>query len=420
MRPTATAKRSRSRWEDILLDVLSRDISEVLRTRAALVCADTMVAASAARNQPELNALNRTAASGPAAVVTNGSRRIAVEDAALINATAGTWLELDEAAHSGVHAAVHVLMPAFAIAQAREASGRDLLDAFILGYESVAELYSAYEPRYPVHPHGGFAVVGGAVAVARLTNQDPLDVARIASTLPITTSWDACFEGATARHALAGYSAVAAISASRLAGAGFTGSSLAADSWFGSIVGDAKTVDPLSSPHLLRNSFKFHSACLTCHSAIDAALTLGPAERIARVVIETTHDVAEKVARRPVAQPLSTKFSIQYAVAAAIWLGRSDPSAFEHDSDIAALAQSIEVRVVDDLPSTNHSMPARVTVTDRSGTRSREVHFPNGHHSRAVTVEELRRKSVAIAGGSDVFDDFLAIGKVSNCASISL
>ena len=169
---------------------------------------------------------------------------------------------------------------------------------------------------------------------------------------------------------------------------------------------------------MLRNSFKFHSACLTCHAAIDAALALGPADRSAQVVVETTRDVAEKVARQPTTEPLSTKFSLPYAVAAALWLGRSDPGAFEYDPEVAALARTVRVRVVDDLPSADHAMPARITVTDRQGSRSREVHFAMGHHTDAVTTERLRAKALAFSGRSEVFDAFLSIESVADCASL--
>lgn len=410
-------------WERVVTDTLDTlpQVSSSLqvRHRATLVCADTMAAIYAARNQPELVALARQASVGPAVIVTDGFPRADAQTAAFVNATAGTWLELDEAAHTGVHAAIHVLAPTLAMAQQGACSGRELLGAFLAGYEVTAALYNVFVPRYPTHPHAGAATVGAAVGVALVTGQDPLAVARIASAAPVASTWDACFEGATVRHTFAGHAASAAVRASQLAAAGFTGSRRTADTWFGSVIGD--TTQPVADPagaHIMLNSFKFHSACLTCHAAIDAALELGTVPTTAEVVVETVPDVAEKVARLPADNPLSTKFSLQYAVATALLRGRSDPPAFEFDPDVAAFARRISVRSVTDLPCPPHGMPARVMVRHDGAQRVREITFPRGHHTHSTSVADLRDKAKRMSGSTGVFDEFMVLGSVADCATL--
>jgi 2-methylcitrate dehydratase PrpD len=75
-----------------------------------------------------------------------------------------------------------------------------------------------------------------------------------------------------------------------------------------------------------------------------------------------------KISRQARPNDLSTRFSTQYAVAAAIIHGHTGPEAFEPDERVAELAGRVEVRAAEDLEySWPDAAPARVTVHTDSG-----------------------------------------------------
>src|SRR5919202_1367451 len=99
-------------------------------------------------------------ASGSSWVIGTG-RRAAALDAALLNGTAGTWLELDEGnLFAKGHPGIQVVPAAVALAQERGSSGADLLAAVALGYEISARISRAANVRLSVHPHGTYGVIG--------------------------------------------------------------------------------------------------------------------------------------------------------------------------------------------------------------------------------------------------------------------
>lgn len=436
-----------SSWEQTVTDACGvrwDDAPEPVRARAALVLADTVGAILAGSRAPELARVSdalaaaRGAGAGggaalPHAVDTRGDSpaafagpRVDAETAAFVYGTAATWYELDEAAATGVHAAAHVLAAVLAVAQERRLPGRRLLDGFIAGYETAAALARLLPAVYPLHPHGGLAGVGAAAGVAVALRRDPLAPARIAATLPVATTWDACFEGATARHAFAGAAAAAAVRANLLADAGMTGATGAAATLFGRLLGGAgagRAPAPATPAHplVLESTIKHHAACLTCHTAIEAALRLGPLDpgEIAAVRVATVPFVADKVDRPAAANELSGKFSLPYAVAAALVHRRSDPSAFAPDVRVAALAERVTVEIDPALPAGDHAMPARVTVRTRDGAEhTEEVLTIPGSAAAPASAETIRAKFLRAGGDAALFERLRAVDDAADCRAL--
>lgn len=346
--------------------------------------------------------------------------------AAFVNGTAGTFLELDEGYRPTGHPSVHVLPAALAAAQALHRSGAQLLAAYLSGYEVVARLFEAYRLRYPVHPHGHFGAVGAAVAVARLRGEDPAEPATIAATLPILSVWHPCYEGATARNAYSGMAAMIGLLANRMAMAGFRGSRQAQPVGFGELAGElvdpGALEDPIDPgrPRILRNYLKLHSACALSHSALDAVLQLRPvAGEVTGVEVETVANNL-KLDRQPAANPLSTRFSLPYAVAAAIVHGHTRPEAFEFDAGVARLASRVRIRQAPDLEAAwPAAAPARVTVHCGASSRTVTVANPVGHHANPAPTAELRHKFRFLAGINDpdrLYDRLLALESITDCA----
>lgn len=347
--------------------------------------------------------------------------------AAFVNATAGTFLELDEGCRPTGHPAMHVVPAALAAAQALRAPGSEFLAAVLGGYEVTARLFDAYRLRYPLHPHGHFGAVGAAVAVARLRGVDAEEPAAIAATLPLLPVWQPCYEGATARNAYTGVASAMGLTANRLATAGFVGSREAQGVAFGELVGKLVRPEALEEPvdpqdlRVMHNYLKLHSACALSHSALDAVLALGPPSpaEVVDVEVETvTNNI--KIARQAWPNDLSTRFSIPYAVAAAITHGHTRPEAFLPDGQVSELAERVHVRVAEDLEDAwPGAAPARVTIRTRDGVLTERVDNPRGHYRNPASLEDLRFKFELLAGDAGgLYERLLRVEDVEDMAAL--
>lgn len=423
-------------------------------TQAGFVIADTVAVSRAGAGQPEFERLvefahveglvGRPDTSSPAS---NGSTlvqanlrsatvfsspmcRSTPDYAAFLNATAGSFLEMDEGMRPTGHPAMQIVPAALAVAERVGASGPALLQAVLAGYEATSRLFRGFRLRYPVHPHGHFGAIGAAVAVALLDGTDPVVAARIAATTPILSIWDACYEGATARNTWMGLAAQSGVRASMLARAGFTGSARALEIAFGEVAGELLDRDTIQGNlsydelGIRGNYFKLHSACALSHAAIDAMyqLELPDPESIQRIVVETVSNNM-KLNRQPEPNNLSVRFSLPYAVATVAVLGRSGPDAFSFRREVADLARLVEVRAVPDLEERwPESSPARVTVQWNEGSATAEVLNPHGHHSEPITEFELRSKFLELVNepenGDGWWSTLTSLTSVEDCAAI--
>lgn len=410
-------------------------VPEEVRSHAARVVADTLGVSLGGGKRSEIRSFVHGAGNlfaalegGVSELLVPGRPRTDPATAAFVNATAGTFLELDEGYRPTGHPAMHVVPAALAAAQALRSTGREFLAAVLGGYEVTARLFEAYRLTYPVHPHGHFGAVGAAVAVARLRGADAGEPARIAATLPLLPVWQPCFEGATARNAYTGTASATGLNANRMAEAGFTGSRQAQQVAFGELVGRLADPEALTDPvdpgrlRITRNYLKLHSACALTHSALDAILALGPppVEQVRSVEVETVSNNM-KVARRAKGNDLSTRFSLPYAVAAAIVHGSTGPKAFEPDGRAAELAERVQVTVAGDLEEFwPDAAPARVTIHLRDEVLIHRTDNPHGHHADPAQPKELRDKFRLLAGEEydPLYDTLLDVQNVDDMAGL--
>jgi 2-methylcitrate dehydratase PrpD len=401
------------------------------------VVADTVGVVLGGAKRPEIEAYARgdgvlfrpIADGGGAQLLITGFPGAHPISAAFVNATAGTFLELDEGYRPTGHPAMHVVPAALAGAQVLHATGKEFLAAILSGYEVTARLFEAYRLIYPLHPHGHFGAIGAAVAVARLRGADPVEPAAIAATLPLLPVWQPCTEGATARNAYTGAAAALGVNANRMAAAGFTGSREAQGVAFGELVGQLVNTEALTEPvkpdrlRITRNYMKLHSACALSHSALDAVLALNPlpaAEEVEDVEVETVLNNL-KIARQARPNDLSTRFSLPYAVATAIVHGHTRPEAFAPDERVTKLAERVKVRAADDLENSwPVAAPARVTVRTHDRTLMNRVDNPHGHHSNPAAPNELRAKFELLVGGDAgcLYERLLDVEDVDDMAAL--
>ena len=129
------------------------DLPPAVRERAALVIADSLAVTVHGMQVPEMRALVARHLAEPRpgrASVIGAGRRADPASAALLNGTAGTWIDMNEGnLHANGHPGIQVIPLAWALAEQDGRSGRDLLAAFVVGYEVSARIKRASRPGSP-------------------------------------------------------------------------------------------------------------------------------------------------------------------------------------------------------------------------------------------------------------------------------
>jgi len=400
---------------------------------AIVVVRDTLGTLLAGMAQPENAALAASVGvlGGPGAATVAGSGlRTVPHVAALVNATAAVTLELDEGNQFAVnHPSVHVLPAALAVAEAQGASGRQLLEAFIAGYEAAVRVGGATRLRDAVHPFGTTAIVGAAAAAAKLQGLAADEVAavlRLAAGMAVASSQSAANAGASVRNVGTGLTAHNGVLAVALHAAGFTGEREALERVFGQVLGtgwpDAALDGSPDGLYITRNYFKLHACSRWNHAPIEAAAALMAdgsvaAEDIDRVVV-WTYDPAVRLAGRAPTNGYAAKHSIPYNVAAQLVRGANDLDAYTDEAvtDPAVRDMSARVAVRED-PQLTALLPgiraARVelTLTDGRTLTAREDTAPGGFDN-PYDLEVLETKFRRLAGltlPEDRVEDLLAV-----------
>lgn len=339
-------------------------ISDGARDRARWVIADSIPVIAAGMQQPEMKALVvkhlAQSASGNAWVIGAG-KRAAAPDAALLNGTAGTWLELDEGNLSAKgHPGIQVVPAAVALAQQTGASGAELLLAVALGYELSARISRAAQVKLSVHPHGTYGVIGAAIAAARLKGfsaAQMVELINAASTMGMATSRQTLLDGATVRNIYTGHSGYMGLMATRLIECGFTGEIDGPATVYGKVLSDtfdpAKVIAGLGSEWLITQSyFKLHPTGRYVHSAIDALddlLVRVPGGRIDASQIERievrAYMLAAMLAGKHIVSSFGARFSVPFALASIIVHGRSGLKSFDDAAVANPRVQALARRV---------------------------------------------------------------------------
>ena len=385
---------------------------------ARLVLLDTIGAMVAGSGLPENRRLAdsmRERRSRASATLLGHGGRVDPLLATFVNATAGVALEVDEGSRlGGGHPAIHVVPAALAVAEDTGADGRRLLEGIIAGYEVCSRLGSATTPRPNVHSHGTWGTIGTAVAVAKLAGLDAgavKAVINLAASMSPANTWTTALEGATIRNAYPGRSGLEGILAVDLHRAGFTGLPDAPADVYGTILADRfepeRALDGLGGPlRIQQNYFKLYACCRYNHFALDALLAMARAERLTadqveRVVV-TTIPFGPRMAEPAPASMLGAKFSIPYAVAAALVLGRADVPAFVEpalgDPRIRVLAARVEVQVDPEMSPRRSDRPtARVEVVLTNGrTLSGSTTVVRGDFEDPVPAAEVVDKFLTL------------------------
>jgi 2-methylcitrate dehydratase PrpD len=395
-----------------------RKLPATVREQTGWILADTLAAIVAGSAEPEMQALTRRLRNAGGSTVLGHGCTASADVAALLNGTAGTFLEMDEGNRfSRGHPAIHVLPAALALCEQQGSDANVFLSALVVGYEVGSRIGAASRLRASMHPHGTWGTVGSAAACARVAGMDATAMAETISmgaSMSTATSKRTMLEGGLVRNVYAGLSNRQGLLAVQLAESGFTGERDGVASLMGEIVSEHFEPQEMLRElgalwHLTQNYFKLHSCCRFNHGALDAIDQIelqGPLPepaQIRAISVESYAYAAELDDPAP-RNTLAARFSLPFAVATRIVNGNSRLESFSwnavRDPRILELARRVAVR--EDPQMTlrlPRERPARVSIHLHDGrTLEAQVGVNRGDDALPYTREELRAKFMDLSG----------------------
>ena len=396
-----------TRWEDFDPATIASAKDVVLDTIGAIL------AGSRLRENANFAALATTMSGPGAATIFGHQGRVQSVWATMVNATAGVSLEMDEGNRlGGGHPSIHVTPGAMAVGEDLGRNGSEVLASIIVGYEVISRIGAATTVKAEVHSHGTWGTIGTAAAAARLMGFDAEQtrmVMNLAMSMSPANTWTPCIEGATVRNLYPGRSGFQGIMAAHLSQCGYTTIADGPADLYRTFLGEGfnpeVVTDGLGTGGSLRiqqNYFKLHACCLYNHPVLDAVQDLLREEPFApsevKSIAVTAPPIAGIMADPHPDNMLAAKFSIPYAVAAAICYGRTDVSAFlperVNNADIRQLAERVSLDSDPEMSLRRYDYPsARVAVQLTDGrVRRSEVTSQRGDFSNPASREELLGK----------------------------
>jgi aconitate decarboxylase len=378
---------------------------------------DTVGVLFAGRDQPVVKIVLKHLPPGDEATILFGEKKARSADAALVNGTAAHALDYDDVAIDG-HPSV-VLTPALLAEGERiGASGKDLITAYVAGYETWAELVSRDADKHHGkgwHPTAVFGALAAAAAACRLGRLSPQQTANaLAISASMAGGLVANF-GSMTKPFQAGRAAQSGVLAARLAADGMTASTdalehpsgfLAAFSPKGRVRLDAE----LGKLHILRYglNIKRYPVCYALHRSIDAVLATNvKPEEVQAIEVRIGKLQAAMLRHSSPQNGLDAKFSAQFAMAAALIRRRVGLSEltdeFVRSEPVQALMRKVRVATTDESdPDEPLFAPydyVSLDLTDGKKLKTREVRHAKGHARNPIGMEELRAKFDDCTGG---------------------
>jgi 2-methylcitrate dehydratase PrpD len=280
-------------------------------------------------------------------------KQLSAPAAALCNGTAIHGFELDDLiAESITHPAACVIPAAIAAAEAVDASGAQLLEAIVAGYEVMHRVGLALgvEPaKRGFHTTSLVAPIACAVAAGKVMSLTPdqlLSAAGLAcSSSSGIKSFAAGHGGGMVKRLHLGRSAEAGVRMAQLASRGFLGPPFALDSRFGllEVFGGAgaqadKMTRELGQSWAMRDVwFKVYPICGWIQSVVQLVVELRgglplAAEAVSSVEVGVSRYAAQNNGEPAPVDTMGAQYSIPYCVAAALMGDPRDPAWFQPDA----------------------------------------------------------------------------------------
>ena len=365
------------------------DLSEAAVTVARQCILDWFAVTLPGAAEPAVRILRDellTDGAAPVASLVGSPHGSSAMNAALINGTASHALDFDDVNMAILgHPTVALLPGLLALAEDIGAPPRDVLTAFVAGYEVVCRTGALMSPGH--YQHGFHATstvgsVGAAAACARLLGLDAETSATAYGIAATMASGLKSMFGTMCKPLHAGRAAQNGLQAARLAARGFTSRQDALECAQGLAATQSANFNPddamMDAPfdhHIRSNLFKYHASCYLTHGAIEAARLLRERHAISSNAVQgiaiRVPPVTDRVCN--IAEPatgLEAKFSLRLTVAMAL-SGRDTSGIDTFDDAATGVPELVRLRDMAQI-AFDESYPeakAQITVETADGQR---------------------------------------------------
>jgi 2-methylcitrate dehydratase PrpD len=407
-----------SRWQDIPPEVRREGVRGLLNYIGCALggCGDEAIGLAIRVLSPSFGA--------PQAGLIGRTERCDVLNAAFLNAASANVLEYDDTHLATVmHPAAPVAPGLFALAEARGASGLELVHAFILGVEAGCRIGTAVMPhhyRRGAHITATCGIFGAAAATGKLIG---LDAVRMNWALGHAATQSAGLVeslGSMSKSIGVGNSARNGLAGALFAEAGFTAAESAIEGRYGfaAVASDTidlgKITDGLGERwEILANAYKPYPCGVVLFPVIDACLELRKrleVSRIARVVVRGHPLLRERTDRPDVGDGRSAKVSLQHTVAVALLQGAAGLAQYTDAAVADPAVQALRDKVTAEDDSAIPVEGAVVTVgLDDGSSLSERVRHGRGTPGRPMSDIELDAKVSELAAFGAPFVDTPAL-----------
>ena len=300
----------------------------------------------------------------PQASIIGTSRQMSLTQAALLNGMASHAIDYDDVNFALMgHPSVPVLPALMAQAEALNASGPALIEAFLAGYEAECRVGLLVAPGHYAtgfHATATVGTIGAAVACAKLLGADETTMAQAIGIAATQAAGIKSMFGTACKPFHAGMAARSGLLAARLARRGFDSrlDALECDQGFAAthspnFAPDAALASPPGGLHLFANLFKYHASCYETHATIECGRRLREQHALRlddiKAVLVTVNPYCDRICNIPrPATGLEAKFSLRLTAAMALaGVETADPAMFNdalaQRADLVALREKITV-----------------------------------------------------------------------------
>lgn len=302
------------------------------------------------------------------ASVLGRSERVDMASAALVNGITSHTFDFDDThLKTIIHPAGPVASAVLALAEQRGSSGRDVLDALVLGIDVACRIGNVMYPDHydrGWHITGSTGMLGAAAGCARLlqlNEQQTTMALGIAASQPVGLREQF---GTMTKPFHPGGAARAGLMSALLASQGFTASprALEAPRGFVQVASDKRAWHEVTDELAQRfeisfNSYKPFACGIVIHPSIDACVQLRDKgvrpEQVERIELRVHSLVLELTGKKEPKDGLQGKFSVYHGCAVGLMFGRAAEEEFSDavvtHPDVVALRNRVQATVDDSI-----------------------------------------------------------------------
>lgn len=360
---------------------------------------------------------------GSDATLWGSDHKLPLLTAVLMNAVQGHAIDMDDGhRYANGHPGVVTIPAAVALAEKENRTGRDLIEAIVIGYEFFIRLGMAANPDLLLRGFHTTATVGCFASAAAAAKLLALDRPQTANALALAALQcagllEVLHSGESGKSFQVGKTAQSGVLAALMAQQGADGPEgvfEAEKGFFRAFAGK-----PCDRPaicrrlgedfHLAGVYFKQHAACRHIHAALDAVADMAGRHALAPETIDAidieTYSIAKSLTGHLSAEdsPLGAKFSTPIAIGLLLAFGKTDSAIYQKqyvsDPRVLAVARKVTVSAT---PERDSVFPAqrgaRVTIRTGGRTCTHEVTYPKGEPENPLSDAEMAAKFRTNAG----------------------